>query len=213
MCNTVNMQKLCSKAGYCETALEIDLMPAAAYEKENSSNGRVSVLVLFKTYRNNPQTIYVPEVYADALRYMYSACDYGHTFVPVPLDLPAAGTTTAKVDFFDFAKVARITILELGSEFEEFIANKDMEISSLGYEVVQVFLELSSPAVGGAVDILRNHGYFIGGPLPGWFGYDGLLMQKTSNQPNFTDIKLYSERAGKILEIIQNDRELVMRIS
>ena len=71
--------------------------------------------------------------------------------------------------------------------------------------VIQLWLNLSAPWVGSAVDILRKKRYFLGGVLPLWFDQDGILMQKLICSPDFEEIRLHSERSHKILAMVKQD--------
>jgi hypothetical protein len=62
-----------------------------------------------------------------------------------------------------------------------------------------------SAASSVAVGILRERGYFFGGPLPRWFNGDGLLMQKLLCPPDFEGIVLVSDFAKQFLEFIKED--------
>ena len=79
---------------------------------------------------------------------------------------------------FDFARVARIAINEMGHDLAEYLTNLEDQALAQKAVVIQVWLKLGSPWNGSAVDILRSKGYFFGGVLPRWFDEDGLLMQK-----------------------------------
>ena len=48
--NHIYMQKTAVLVGACETGIALDLMPASSYEKEHSSTGRVSAVLVFKTF-------------------------------------------------------------------------------------------------------------------------------------------------------------------
>ncbi|MEQ8175883.1 MAG: hypothetical protein ABRQ26_12525 [Syntrophomonadaceae bacterium] len=208
VCNHVFVQKAEAQLGWYDTGIEIDLMPAASYEKEQSSQGRVSTLLMFKTYKTRPQTVYLPEIYEDSLRYLYSAYEFGHTFLAARASLPNT-PTSGLTEIIEGAGVARFTIMELGSDFENYLLQKEKEALDKNACILQVFLNLASPASGAAVDILRRHQYYLGGALPRWFDTDGMLMQKTLNQPGFAHIKLHSEGAQKILDIIEADYKTV----
>ena len=75
--------------------------------------------------------------------------------------------------------------------------------------VSQASLNMNDACVGEAVDILRERGYFFGGPLPRWFDTDGLLMQKLDCPPDFEGIVLGSDFAKELLAFIREDRERV----
>lgn len=211
VCNHVFTQKAGARLGCYETGLEIDLMPAASYKKEQSSQGRVSALLMFKSYKKRVQTVYLPEIYEDSLRYIYSVYDFGHTFLPARSTLPSIPTSCLS-QIFEGAGVARFTITELGSDFETYLLQQEKEALDKDACILQVYLNLASPASAAAIDILRKHGYFMGGVLPRWFDTDSLLMQKTINPPGFAHIKLYSERAARILAIIEADYKSVQTV-
>lgn len=207
VCNHIFMQKTGHRIGCYETGLELDLMPVASYQKEQSSSGRVSALIMFKTFKAFPQTLYLPEFYEKELRYLYSVKDFGHKFFLADQALSAV-PTIGQTQIYEDAGVARFTISELGNDLPTYLLQQEQEAISLKASVFQVYLNLASPSTGEAIKILRENQYFLGGILPRWFDTDGLLMQKILNEPNYADINLYSDRAKKILDIIKADRIL-----
>ncbi|GEM_PF-2106107 len=62
-----------------------------------------------------------------------------------------------------------------------------------------------------AIESLRRQGYFLGSLLPCWLGTDGLLMQKILKEPDWGEIKVASEWAARILEIVRSDWERSVR--
>jgi hypothetical protein len=209
VCNHVFMQKAGLRLGSFETGIELDLMPASSYQKEQSSQGRVSSLIMFKTFKAMAQTIYLPDIYEDNLRYLYSVYDFGHRFLPAREPLSPV-PTRGQIEIYEGAGVARFTITELGSDFESYLLQQEKEALAKNACVLQLYLNLASPSTGAAIEIVRKHHYFLGGFLPRWFDSDGLLMQKILHEPNFTDIHLYSDRAQRILAMIKADRKSVL---
>ncbi len=205
VCNHTDTQRAAALFKYIEATIEIDLMPVEAYEKEQSAAGRVSAINMFRTYIPKPHTVYVPDRYGDYLRYIYAGFDDGRTLVPSTGELPTGQSTETTVQIFDFASVARITVLEAGRDFKESFSMEEDAALSRDVKVIQVWLKSSWPWISEVVNILRNKGYFFGGVLPRWFNEDGLLMQKIIGQPNWEGINLYSSRAKTILEFVKND--------
>ncbi|OPY68238.1 MAG: hypothetical protein A4E57_01881 [Syntrophorhabdaceae bacterium PtaU1.Bin034] len=206
VCNHTAMQKSWSDVGPVETALEVDLMPREAYTAEKSASGRVATLSMFRLYRERAQVVYLPARYEESLKYLYSTPGIGRQddFLPGKEGLPDK-PSGLEIQVFDFAGVARIIVNEAGADFDDLFAQKEAELAKRGMTVFQVWLKLAWPFIGNVVEILRNRGYFLGGLLPRWFGTDGILMQKVVGQPNWDGIRLYSERAEKIMEIVQKD--------
>ena len=209
VCNHLVTQQMTAWEGFYPTALEIDLMPGESYTKAYlqplENTGRVSTLAVFKTFKTKPQMIFLPKVYEQSLQYIYSACDFGHTFVQSRQGFADGIATRGKTDVFAGAGVARITLFEAGQDFPGYIEKMEREVTAKGAVVIQVYLPLSLPCDGAVVDVLRDNGFFLGGPLPRWFDDDGLLMQKTLSEPNFDEIHLYKKQAKEILKIIKED--------
>jgi hypothetical protein len=118
--------------------------------------------------------------------------------------LPAEDTSIdARV--FDFARVARLPVIQIGRNFEDAMDRLEKKLHAKGIQIIQVWLKLSQPYVHRAVDILRDQGYFLGGVLPRWFGEDGLLMQKISVRPSWEDIVLEFDRDRAIVDYARED--------
>lgn len=208
VCNHIYIQKAAlANLPFVETAVEIDLMPADAYEKEKSASGRVSTLLMFITVIPNPHTIYIPHGYTDYLGYIYDGLDDRRSFSPSEDGFPPGQKTRIDTQIFDFAQVARLSVHEAGVDLEEVFVSEEQRLLGLNVKVIQVWLRLSRPWIGEAVALLKRNGYFFGGVFPQWFGEDGLFMQKTISRPNWEGIHLFSERAKKILEFIRTDWE------
>ena len=201
----LRMQKHSENYGFQPTALEVGLMPGEAYSGEGVISDRVSTLSNFRVYRNIPQKIFLPVIYNEAMRFMYGDFSLGRIFSESIEPIPVCAASEANMDLFDFAKVARISFYETGSDFAERISDLEVEAVKKGSIVIQVWLKLTSPWVGMAVDILLASGFFLGGVLPQWFDDDGLLMQKLLFVPDFESIQLYSDRALRIRDLVKAD--------
>ncbi|MGO9571363.1 MAG: hypothetical protein ACLP5H_27880 [Desulfomonilaceae bacterium] len=201
----LQMQKHSENYGFQPTALEVGLMPGEAYSGEGVSSNRVSTLSSFRVYRNIPQKIFLPVTYNEAIRFMYGDFSLGRIFSESIDPIPVSTVSEAKLDLFDFAKVARISVYEVGSDFAEHMTDLESEAVRKRSLVIQVWLKLTSPSVGMAVDILQASGFFLGGVLPQWFDDDGLLMQKLLFVPDFESIQLHSDRALRIRELVKAD--------
>jgi hypothetical protein len=212
VCNNIYMQKSWHVFAKITTALEVDLMPARAYTKEGTASGRVACLLMFRNYCSRPQTVYMPAVYKDVLEYIYAHIEDQRTLSP-SVEKPEKGLLTEiGRQVFDSAKVARLTVNEAGDDFPSIFDRHEKEMRDQEIVVIQVWLKLSQPWVGSIVENLRTKGYFLGGLLPGWFGTDGLLMQKIMEKPNWEGIQIYSEKGKEILKIVKDDWESQARI-
>ncbi len=207
VCNHVFMQKAVARFRYREAALEIALMPAAAYAKEKSAEGRVATLSCFRSYKPKHHRIYLPTHYEQELRWIYSHIDAARNILPSAGQAPAGAASRIEMEFFDFAQVARFAVHEIGEDFSVAFDNIEMQAIARKAFVLQAWLNLTTPWVGSAVQTLRDRGYFFGGALPRWFDGDGFLMQKLLCPPDFDGIVLESAEARQLLNIIRRDWE------
>ena len=211
VCNHVFTQRMCRDTGFAETGIEVDLLPgeAMAQSMDGVNTGRVSAVVVFKAYGPSPQTIYLPPVYAGQLESVYAGFDHGHCFAAGDQPPPSDVVTAGKLDIFSGVAVTRMTFSCIGCDFADCLAGYDNQAANSGTVVYQVFLPLTVPYTGAAVTILRQHGYFFGVVMPRWFGGDALFMQKIVGQPNFSNIRLYTDRAKALLALIRDDWQTV----
>ena len=159
VCNHIYIQKAAiANLPFQETAIEIDLMPSEAYEKEKSASGRVSALLMFITVVPKPHNIFIPEMYKEYLEYIYAGFDDARFFSPSKDGLPPLRQTRIETQLFNFAQVARIMVHEAGLDFEEVLVSEEKRVMSQNFRVIQVSLKLSWPWIIEAVDLLKNHG-------------------------------------------------------
>jgi GNAT superfamily N-acetyltransferase len=209
VCNHITMQKAVQHYRHVETGLEVDLMPAEAYETEKSASGRVASLLCFRAYQAGHHSVYLPPIYEKDLRYLYSGLDDLRNLAVSNEELPDGVFSHATSQTFEFARVVRIAVERIGVDFESYWHALENDILLTDVRVVQVWLNLACPCVGHAVSVLRDGGYFFGGLLPRWFDDDGLLMQKIIGRPDWEGIHLFSDRAGDILGMVRSDWEQV----
>lgn len=205
VCNHTAMHKAVIAFEYIETALEIALMPAEAYEAERSATGRVATLVACHCYKPRPHRIFLPKVYEQELRFVYSRVDDQRELSIAAGGLPSEGSSEITMDVFGFAGVARITVHRAAADFEGRLDQLEAEALQKRVVVNQILLNLGEPWIAAAVDILRDRGYFFGGVFPRWLDRDGLFLQKLLCPPDFEAIQLLSDRSHRLLEIIMQD--------
>lgn len=207
VCNHVFSQRMCAKLGAVNMAVEVDLMPAEAYSREQSARGRVSSLLDFIYIHPKPQTVFIPRIYGEPLEFIYSGLPDERFRQQSTAEIPADVKTALETRVFDFAQVARMTVKQAGSDFDRALTNLEQDLQARRVVVVQIWLNLAWPWVGEVVDLLRARGYFLGGVLPRWFDTDGLLMQKTGTRPCWEEMQIYYERAQKIAAFVRADWE------
>ncbi|MFH1139189.1 MAG: hypothetical protein V1816_24165 [Pseudomonadota bacterium] len=205
VCNHLFTQKTALALHFRPSALEVDLMPAKTYAKEKSSAGRVSALLEFILPLESPSTVFIPNCYQIQAKIIYEGLGKETDIQISDGDWPPGINTMIKVDYFDSAQTARLEVQQAGADFGAVLADEENKLFKQGALVAQVWLNLSWPWVGKAVDELRRQGYFLGGVLPRWFDVDGFLMQKRVGAPNWEGIQLASDRGRMLFDLVKAD--------
>ncbi len=196
-------QKMADKFHSLSCALEIEAMPPRPEREEGWSTGRISLLDGFMIYHDRPHTVFLPRFYADTLRSLYAARGVDRRFSEDrPPEQPR---TQGTIQLVDNAGLLKTTIEQPGSDAAEYLT--DLESRYPGRHVYQLILPLSRPGSSLVVEAARSAGYFFGGLLPLWFDQDGFLLQKVAGDPDFTQIKLFTEEAKTLLRLIVADRQ------
>jgi hypothetical protein len=209
VCNHLFTQKAAVSLGNVTMGLEVGLMPAAAYDKEKSAQGRVSSFHGFQTLKPHPHAVHLPQVYDDSLRFIYEGLVDERSLDISTQSPPTGSRSRLTAEIYDYAQVMRITAWELGEDLAEALARPEAEAVARGVEVYQVWLPLAAPWVGWAVDELRGWGWFLGGVLPRWFDEDGLLMQRLAHTPDWDGMQILTERSQEIVRLVRRDWEAV----
>jgi uncharacterized protein (DUF302 family) len=205
VCNHPYSQKLCYNLKWITTAIETDLMPASAYQKEESAAGRVSAFWCFKTLVPKPHTVFIPEIYKDFFKLMYKRIDDKRDIQISKKSIPKTNSTIIKKQIFKFANVSRMAIQEIGQDLEEKLKTAEEDAQKKGVICFQAWLNLGIPYIGEAVEILRQNRYFLGGLLTRWFDTDGILMQKLITKPCWDDIVVAFEHDKIIVDTVYED--------
>ncbi len=206
VCNHTITQKLAKQTGSLETAVEPALMPARAYETEQSAAGRVGCIAYFRVDRDRPRILHIPSPYPDELRFLMDGLNLDRKLVIANNTVPGSG---GEIDVirFDFAGVARCTVKEPGEGLTARLVELERELRMENYAMIQFFVDLGKSWSGGVIEQLRNQGYSLGGLLPIWFGDDGLLMQKHFVDPDFDGMKILTDRSRSLVELVRRDWE------
>ena len=209
VCNHVFTQKVATALGHVVMGLAVDLMPLDPYKKEKSSLGRVSSLLGFQTLKPHPHAVHLPPVYADFMRFLYEGFDDARSLETASEQPVREALSEMSGETIPFAGVTRITVRRIGEDFPAALGGWEDQAHAAGVVVYQVWLKLTDPCLGWAVDRLREKGYFLGGVLPRWFDEDGLLMQRLVHPPDWEAQQILHERSQAITKFIREDWERV----
>ncbi len=205
LCSHIITQRLSREQGWMTQALEVDLMPATTYTREKTLSGRVSTIMDFKTIIARPHRVYIPPVYRNQLDFCYREHDDERDFVYQGENRPQDLATRIDAMVFEAAGVARLPVLQAGSDFGPFMDREEARLKAMGIVTIQVWLNLTWPWVEKAVAELRCRGFFFGGLLPRWFDDDGLLMQKIQIRPNWEGVNLLYDRGKQLFDLVKKD--------
>ena len=205
VCNHTISQKIGADCGFLETALELDYIPEEAYKKEQSATGPVSALWMFRCYHDRPHEVFFPETYEEILGFIYAGLSIRRSLRETAGAFFLEQPSRVQLRFFGLQKVARIYVELIGSDFDITIERLEQTARGQGSAIMQVYLPMNCAPAAAAIESLRHRGYFLGGVLPRWFDGDGLMMQKLYEKPHFDTIRLYSQRAEKLLDFIRRD--------
>ncbi|MBI5521550.1 MAG: hypothetical protein HY910_02890 [Desulfarculus sp.] len=205
LCAHVYSQKLCHGLGFITHAMEVDMMPAQLYDPRAGQEARVSTIMDFMTLVPKPHTVYLPAVYEQQLRFLYQGLDDSRELVVSTGSAPASQATRIVSQVYEFANLARLAVWEAGPGLVAAVEREEEAAFQRGVRVIQLWLQLSCPWVGQAVEQLRGRGYFLGGLLPRWFDGDGLLMLRMEHAPHWDGVRLEYDRAKELLALVQED--------
>ncbi|ADU63851.1 MAG: GNAT family N-acetyltransferase [Pseudodesulfovibrio sp.] len=199
VCNHPASQRLVSGQGLACTGLAVECMPANAYEVEGGVVRNVSLLFMFSVHVSRPCAICVPAPYSEIIGEL---CDRFGLVRSSLAPRPLTGATEWTEFLLPEAGLSRLTVSRAGADFGGVVAGAEGRA-----ETVQAYLNLGDPGVAEAVALLRGRGYFFGGLLPHWFGPDGLVMQRTGQEPDWDAMRLDGEKAMTMRDFVRHDRE------
>ena len=206
VCNHVMSQRSLAGSGFSESAFEIDYTPARLFAKEEASQGRVATVFKFRSLKPAPELVaYLPRAYAAVITDIFQAADTHRRFLNPRPDLPLPKTSIADVADVPTLDLTKITVACAGRDLADRIHEVECRARNAGRAVVQVLVDMSTPTVDAAVEVLRAAGFWFGGVLPRYLNADAFLMQKTLSVPNFEEVKAYSPAAQDLLHVVQAD--------
>lgn len=197
VCNHIYSQHATVKMGFHATALEIDLMPAEAYQQEQSATGRVSTVLAFMAFADPPEILYLPTRYREALLSLYEGMNLTRQLESASGDPPSEPNSQVTDLRLQSAGLLRRQVQRIGQDFARHLEEDPA--------VFQLMLPLTSPHLDFAVGLARQKGFFFGGLLPRWTDQDTLLLQRLAAPPHWDQIQLYGKRAIALLETIRAD--------
>ncbi len=206
VCNHVMSQRSLASAGFTDAAFEIDYTPARLFAKEGASRGRVATLFAFRTLKPSPDLdMHLPRAYAPVITDLFRQAGTPRRFVHPHTDLPLPTTSVAEVADVPTLDLTKITVARAGRDLADRVLAVERQARSSDRAVVQVLVDMGTPTVDAAVEMLRAAGYWFGGVLPRYLNADALLMQKTLSTPNFEEVKVYAPAARTLLQVVQGD--------
>jgi hypothetical protein len=200
-------QKVTRRHRFGPSGLQVDLMPGEVYAKEGGSGGRVASLLMINVYQAFGKRGYVPAAYEEQARFLFDLVSQGQDLIASSLPIPRGQASRINLQYFDFARVARFSIEEIGDDFQTVLGAMEKSAADRGAVIFQTWISMAIPWLGLAVDWLRDDGYFLCGVLPRWFDNDAFIMQKMNHRPNWEGIVMVLELGEAVLRLVRQDWE------
>lgn len=201
------------KSGMVDCALELNQLDGSSFKDgKNNKAGldRISCLLHFRELSQPTAEEYLPERYADPLQKLAAPLQ-SRSFRDSTAVLPLTGFSDRVEQYYEAAKTWKIAVRSVAGDWREFVEKTIAEAEIRQVVSLQVAVNTACPAVGAAVEVLREQGFFFCGLAPRWFGTDGVLMQKLwGDEPDYEETKLYSQTAKELMAFIRQDREAVL---
>ncbi len=212
VCSHYFSQVSAKQRGMVDCALELDLLDSKIY-KDGKSNkegtARISCLLTFLEMSDLPEPEYVPIPYRKMLERIARQLR-PRDFIESEANLPTCMATTLEDRHYASVQTLRVSVPTIGSDWDaatDNVCNRAFQNKAVN---LQIILNMASPHIGAAVNVLRKKGFFFGGMAPRWFGTDGLLMLKLfGSNTEYDKIKLYTETARELFAFVKADREAV----
>jgi hypothetical protein len=197
-----------AQLGMLDCAFELNQLDGASFKNGKGNKGglaRISCACSFLEMSDPVGPRYLPERYDGILRHMAESLRL-RSFFSSTAALPVHETTCMEEKYYDAARTWKVSVSTIGSDWAKTVTRIILEAQHRKTISLQVMLNMASPHIGKAVDILHEQGFFFGGMAPFWFGADGLLMQQLwGSKPEYEKIKVYTQRAKDLLAFIRSD--------
>ena len=205
VCHHYFTQLGCAKLGFSDCALMLDQMSAASFKEHVPVTSRVACLMQFFEQSDPTAPCYLPERYFDFLQGL--TCNLRpRTLLPGSAPLPTEGVTAYSDSWFSDAGMWRVSVSAIGNDWSTFLEMLLQKADQRNVTSLQVVISAALPFCDTAVELMRQHGFFLGGIFPRWFGSDGIMMQLImGKQPDWEGIKLYSKTARELFGFIYQD--------
>jgi len=202
LCSHTLSQPSATNRGLRPTGVELERMPAMGAGKKQGA--AITLLTLFRVYRDAPHAIFPHPAYADFIEKRTRELGIERTFVPG--EPPVAESTEAQPEILREASIATLTVSRPGKDWPEALARFEAEAAGC---TMHVRLNLGDRAAHWATEILRGRRFFLCAHLPLWFGTDGILLQKLPSAPDFSAPQYGSDEAKAVADAIRADWEAV----
>jgi anti-sigma regulatory factor (Ser/Thr protein kinase)/N-acetylglutamate synthase-like GNAT family acetyltransferase len=207
--NHLFSQKVNAKYGFKSTALIISKSGKRRFMgMEKSYLDMISVVLDFLPLTSQWQKPPLfPEIYAPLL-----ADIYGQFVDPKPSDAtyPAYSSRTEKTDMYLSinyeVQSALITVKTYGATFVESCNRMLKSTEEIALTSIYIDLPMSDPYIDKAISWLKEQGFILSGLMPFFHQeQDYLRMQRVLKKINFSDIETFSDIAGQLKTVIQNE--------
>ncbi len=206
VCNHSYSQKACISLGMTEIGYEMDYLPERMFAKNDGPIGRVATLNYARSFAEKDERItYLPSCCAERVRDVMVQLGVSRQYRDAEAAAEPSGRSELTVSDLPDCDLTGVNLLRAGADFDTRLFSLEMSALAAGRHVVKVALNLGQPEVAAVITRLRARGYFCGCVLPNWFGSDAVLMTRTFGVPNFAGLKIESQRAQDLRDLVYAD--------
>jgi len=207
--NHVFSQKVNSKYGFKSAAMIISKTGERIFKgMEKSYLDMVSVVLDFLPLtRQWMRPPVLPEAYASLLTEIYDQFDDPR---PTASDEQPASSRKKKTDMqlsINYeSQSALITVKTYGATFEESCIRMLKSTEEITLTSLYIDLPMNDTYIDSAISLVKENGFILSGMMPFFHQeQDYLRMQKIYNSVNFNEIETFTDIAGKLKKVIQNE--------
>lgn len=209
MTNHLFSQKVNSRYGFKSTALVISKTGRRTFKGMDKAHlNMISVILDFLPLtRQWQRPSCFPEQYAELLSEIYDQYEEptDSTKKQITSDSKTSETDMSLSINYE-SQSALIIVKTYGSTFMATCMRMLKSTSELTLTSMYIDLPLDDPFIDSAVSWLKKQGFILAGLVPLFHQEeDYLRMQQIYNEVNFSEIQTYSEIAGKLKKVIQDE--------
>jgi RimJ/RimL family protein N-acetyltransferase len=193
--------------GAKETGLLLGTDPASMMQMqglENHSDTRMSLLAFYLLLKDSNQTIFLPKHHLEFVKSLVETIKMERQILVSTIS--GHGLTEGSTQIDDVEKIAQISCIHIGKDFNSYIANELKKLESCSMASIYLDLPLNQEAAAHAYVELEKMGFFWGAWIPNYSTKGDILrLQKLNQAVNFDEIVTATPHGENIKKYVQSE--------